>query len=247
MANTNLPTTSDLHKAMRKAVDAAYRDWHSIAGEHDRKPGSVIDRMFIASGWSSVGVPKPANAKIPEWCGMAVVTWLIEGGLDSDFNTSFLHCLNVEAFFTYGRLRNVNPKRLDTLALIGDDWVKIKDWHAANVKPDRTMRRWLDRDSIRERLKVDGPAKMDLFAPGDVVLIDWSKRNDADHITMVAEWDGRTLVTLEGNRTGKGPDGVTRRDSVARCEYDLGRAGNVPLIYGVGRLSPLDLVQTDYK
>jgi len=212
-----------------KALQAAERDWRAMLGEHDR-PG--LDKFFRTSGFAKQ-CPREPESKVPDWCGMAVGTWLVEGGLNAGFNTSFLHTLNVEAFFTYGRQRNVNPARLDRqIQMEPGVWVSIEELHRKSDK----LRRWLPRDHL--------PALMgqpDTFRPGDVVLIDWSRRNDADHITMVRSYDGRTLSTWEGNATGKCGDGKVRRDSVVTRTLDLSKAADRELIYGVGRVSDLDL------
>lgn len=222
------------------AVAAAERDWLALAGENDRTTGSIIDEMFKASGWSAVGVPKGESDKIPDWCGMAACSWLLRAGMNKDFNTSFLHCLNVEAFFTYGARKNVNPARLDTLVAADDGrWIKIKDWHAQQ----RASRVWYGADRHKSVALQD----LDL-RPGDILLIDWSRRGDgADHITMVRSWDGSKLTTFEGNRTGQGPDGKTRREAVVLCSYDLAKASDRALIHGWGRLSPLDFGAGRYK
>lgn len=219
------------------SVIAAERDWRAHVGEHDRRVGSRLDQMFVESGWSSFGVPKDSNAKVPDWCGMAVWSWLRAGGVNPGFNTSFLHVFNVEAFFAYGARRNVNPARLDTEVkpTPTSSWRSLRAWHEEHGR----LRRWVDRDGIRARVATQDA---DLFAPGDVLLIDWSGRNDADHVALVRAWDpmGRRLSTIEGNRTGSGPNGEVWRDAVVACEYDLADLRTVRLMYGVGRLSPLD-------
>lgn len=219
------------------ALAQAESDWHVNVGEHDRKPGSRIDQMFIASGWNRFGVPKGAHDKIPDWCGMAVCSWLLAAGMNPGLNTSFLHTFNVEAFFTYGKQKNVNPGRLDRVVTLPTGDMDIAAWH----KADRQPRRWTDRGGIASAVGSASSAPS-VFAPGDVLLIDWAGANDADHIAMVRHWDPTTkiLMCIEGNRTGKGPDGKTRRDAVVVCTYDLSKPAVLRQLYGVGRLSPLD-------
>jgi hypothetical protein len=95
---------------------------------------------------------------------------------------------------------------------------------------------WTGREQIQATM-----GKPDAFRPGDVVLIDWSRRNDADHITMVRSYDGWKLTTWEGNATGRGADIKTRRDSVVTRTLDLTLQLDRDLIYGVGRISELDI------
>lgn len=215
---------------LARALAAADRDWRNNVGESQR---ASLDRMFRASGFARQA-PRGWDAKVPDWCGMAVGLWLQDGGMNPAFGRSFLHCLNVEAFFTYGRQRNVNPRRLDTQISLDGKWQLIRDFHGAAM-----ARHWLSRAQVEERYD-DEAARADLFAPGDVVLMDWSGRDAADHITMVYAWDGHQLVTREGNAAGLGPDGNRRREAVVERRLDLSPAASRRLIYGAGRLSPMD-------
>ncbi len=216
----------------------ANADWRAHAGEHDRSAGGILDEMFKVSGYSSFGVPKDPDDKVPEWCGMAVVSWLLKAGMDPDLNTSFLHAFNVEAFFTYGAQRNVNTRRLDTEVFLDGKWIKIADWH----KREGKMRVWVDRATIRST-----PLAQLKFEPGDVMLIDWAGANDADHITIVESYDGKILTTKEGNRTGLGPNGEKWSESVVECKYDLSNPKVLRLIYGFGKLSSLDFQPNAYR
>ncbi len=210
-------------------------DWRAHVSEQDRQPGSGLDVIFHAAGWGHV--PAGVDDKVPDWCGMAVVAWFLRAGLNPAFNTSFLHCLNVEAFFTYGSRKNVNPNRLDTEVLLGAEWTPIGAWHRRDGKP----RRWLGFGAATNPLAIDDVLERDLFAPGDVLLIDWSgRRTEADHVAMVRAWDGQVLSTFEGNRTGLGPGGEKWHDAVVAQSYDLADPKALALIYGVGRCSPLD-------
>lgn len=222
-----------MREHLTKALEAAERDWRANVGEH-HKPS--LDRMFRASGFASQ-CPRQADAKVPDWCGMAVGTWLVDGGINPAFARSFLHCLNVEAFFTYGRKTNVNPRRLDTQINLDGKWTSIEAFHGA---PGSSMSRaWADRSEVLRRVDDEYHAAA-LFQPGDVVLLDWSGRDAADHITMVHRWDGRTLVTIEGNASGAGPEGERRHDAVVIRRLDLRESANRRLVYGRGRLSPMD-------
>ncbi|MBM4073833.1 MAG: CHAP domain-containing protein [Planctomycetes bacterium] len=214
---------------LSKAIAAAERDWRNNVGEHDR---ASLDRMFIASGFARQ-CPRPWDAKVPDWCGMAVGLWLQDAGLNHPFGRSFLHCLNVEAFFTYGKRSNVNARRLDTLMSCDGKWQRIETLQAG-----ASARRWLDRGAIISKL--NSGDTVDMFRAGDVVLLDWSGINEADHITMVKGWDGKTLTTIEGNASGLGPANERRRESVVVRYLDLDKAQNRRLIYGVGRVSPMD-------
>lgn len=225
---------------LARALAAADRDWRNNVGEHDRPS---LDRMFAASGFARQA-PRAWDAKVPDWCGMAVGLWLQDGGMNPAFGRSFLHTLNVEAFFTYGRQKNVNPRRLDTRTEVDGVWRTIVDVHLG-AGPGH-LRKWIDRANVSVRLK-DDAMLLELFAPGDVVLIDWAGVNDADHITMCKSWDGKTLTTVEGNASGLGPDGKRRRDAVVERKLDLTKPAERRLVYGVGRMSPMDFVVNPVK
>lgn len=226
-----------MREHLSKALEAADRDWRANVGEHDR---ASLDRMFKTSGFARQ-CPRGWDVKVPDWCGMAVGTWLVEAGLNPAFARSFLHVFNVEAFFTYGRQRNVNPRRLDTKIQTDAGWIDLRKLHG-----DTHARRWLDRGQIGSRA-VDDAHAPDLFAPGDVVLFDWQGFNDPDHITMCKAWDGRTLTTIEGNAAGLGPANDKRRDAVVERKTDMSKPVGRRLIYGVGRLSEMDFCTNAVK
>jgi hypothetical protein len=222
------------------AIEAAETDWRNNVGEHDRTKDSRLAQMFRVSGFSPFGVPGKPDDKVPEWCGMAVATWLIDGGMNPRFNTSFLHTFNVEAFFTYGAQKNVNPRRLDTEVELPhvNQTKPIKVWH----KDWEALRKWTGRALIRDALTPGKGPAVDLFQRGDVLLIDWAGANDADHIAFVTGWDAeaKVLRTIEGNRTGMGADGKRKRESVVVCTYDLKDPKVLRTMYGAGRLSTKD-------
>lgn len=229
----------DMQACIIRALEAAANDWLAGVSEADRREGGRLDTMFRVSGWSpAFGVPKEPDAKVNDWCGMAVFAWLLEGGLNSGFNTSFLHCKNVEDFFTYGRPRAFNSNRLDRRVVVNGIEQAIDAWHRSHKAP----RRWLGRTAIADGLLDVKTPNPDLFRPGDVVLIDWAGRDGADHITIVSQWDAETrqLHTWEGNRAGKSHQGDDVRDAVVPCVYDLTSSLWRRRIYGAGRLSPLD-------
>lgn len=231
-----------MNEKPRLALKNAEADWVANVGEHDRKSGSGIDKIFIESTWNRFGVPRGPNDKIPDWCGMAVVTWLFRAGFNPHMRSSFLHLFNIAAFFTYGRIYNVNPARLDVFVqLEGPEgpWTEIESWHTRA----QAKRRWIGRPELIAAVTSGLASKqpdLDLFVPGDVVTIDWSGRDDPDHVGMVRAWDGRFLDIIEGNASGSGPAGEKRVDAVIVRRLDLSRPRNLSLVFGVGRLSPLD-------
>ena len=135
-----------MREHLTKALEAADRDWRNNVGEHDH---ASLDRMFRTSGFARQA-PRPDDAKVPDWCGMAVGTWLVDGGMNPAYARSFLHCLNVEAFFTYGRQRNVNPKRLDTQIQLEGKWQSIAAFHGG--PSSSTLRSWADRGTVAEQV-----------------------------------------------------------------------------------------------
>ena len=231
-----MSTRPDMQTGIRLALEQAADDYRAGVSEADRSEGGRLDTMFRVSGYSTRGVSQDPAHGVPEWCGMAVVSWLIAGGFNRHFNTSFLHTFNAEAFFTYAAQRMVNRRRYDTHAVVGGKEVPIIAWH----RDAGALRRWLGREQVVAG--ITAAPNPDLFAAGDVVLIDWSGRNDADHITFVRDWDPvtRILRTWEGNRSGVDVEGRPVRDAVVCCRYDLNRFADRRIIYGVGRTSPLD-------
>jgi len=226
---------TNLKKKLEVALAAAETDWKADVGEHRREAGGGLDKIFKESGWSSLGCPKDPEDRVPDWCGLCIGSYLQRAGMNKGFNSSFYHCLNVEAFFTYGRISNVNRARLDVDVKKVSGWVSIADWHDEQGE----VREWWSRHGIKREVEAGSP---DIFAPGDVMLIDWMGRNEADHITMVRDWDPVTkqLRTWEGNRKGLSYEGKPVRDAVVPRTYDLSNPKTLATIYGSGRLSILD-------
>lgn len=231
-----------LGESLQAVLEALYEHWRNNTGEHDRSDAGGLAHIFKASGGKFGKVP-PAPQKVPDWCGLTVGAALADVGVHPDLVKSFPHCLNVEAFFTYGRQKNVNPKRLATEVLIDGQWVKIEDWHRSQGKE----RLWIPESVLRA-----GDASGIGLAPGDVVLIDYQGPADArpdessdtaEHITTCASFNVMgpgILQTIEGNAEGKGPDGKPRRDSVIVNDRDLNQGSQRKRLFGAGRFSELD-------
>lgn len=234
--STNRP---DMQACIIRALEAAANDWLAGVSEADRREGGRLDTMFRVSGWSpAYGVPKGPRDKVRDWCGMAVCAWLLEGGLNPGLNTSFLHEMNVQDFFTYGKPTTFNGARLDRFVVVDGKERRIEDWH----RSEKASRRWLTRAAVTDGLLDQKTPNPDLFQPGDVACIDWSGLNRADHIVLVSQWDAedRILHTWEGNRSGKNVAGDDVADAVVPLTYDLKTSYWRRRMFGVGRFSRLD-------
>jgi hypothetical protein len=241
-SNLHVADREHMRHCIAKALDAAASDWKAGVSEADRRAGNRIDEMFRRSGWSSRGVPKGETDEVRDWCGMAAALWMIDGGINPGFNTSFLHCYNLMDFFRYGKPRAYNRSRLDHWVDVDGVELAIEEWHRLEEMP----RNWMGRAGIVDGLLPAKTPNKTLFEPGDIMLIDWGNNGIPDHITVVAQWDAetRTLHTWEGNRTGRDVNGKPVKDAVVPCTYDLSKPATARMIFGRGRFSPLDF--TDY-
>ena len=218
------------YRRMLLVTKAALADWEANNVNEqlaNRKAGSVIDTMFIDSGWSKYGVPKAAGAKISDWCGMAVGHWHRKAGMPAAYNTSFLHVDNIAAFFSYYKVRGNNQKRYDSEVKINGFWEDIEFAHVSRADP-RLF--WLSK-----HIKVeDAPRR---FIPGATLLFDWGSAVPY-HTGVVAFYEEATsrVWTIEGNRTGLDVNGKKVRDAVALCSY----AWNDPNLYSVGHPALMD-------
>ena len=197
-----------------------------------------------------------------EWCGMFSGDHLIRAALDSDFRFSFMHTLNVEAFFTYHPEKY--PTRIPKWIWDDDGWQSVKDFHNARGEP----RKWMGHAEISKGGDLD-------IQPGDMVLIDWDLTGTADHIVLASSYDPATgyLVTIGGNDSGYvvAPPGKhkeakegSKRDVAEEAtglELTEGGGGKVAVgvnkvtpegkakraaVYGVGRPSLIDLEEHTY-
>ena len=219
----------------------------------------------LSSDWKTVRerVTKATDMPVSsEWCGMFSGDHLIRAALDSDFRHSFMHTLNVEAFFTYHPEKY--PTRIPKWIWDDDGWQSVKDFHAARGEP----RRWTGHAELSKGGDLD-------IQPGDMVLIDWNLDGEADHIVLATSYDPATgyLVTIGGNDSGYvvAPPGKhkeategSKRDvaeDATGLELTEGGGGRVAVgvnkvtpegkakraaVYGVGRPSLLDLEEHTY-
>ena len=219
----------------------------------------------LRSDWKTVRdrVTKATDMPVSsEWCGMFSGDHLIRAALDSDFRHSFMHTLNVEAFFTYHPEKY--PTRIPKWIWDDDGWQSVKDFHNARGEP----RRWTGHAELSKGGDLD-------IQPGDMVLIDWNLDGEADHIVLASSYDPATgyLVTIGGNDSGyvvaapgkhtEAKEGSKRdvAEEATGLELTEGGGGKVAVgvnkvtpegkakraaVYGVGRPSLLDLEEHTY-
>lgn len=229
---------------MQRVLENAYDDWRADTGEHDQSKAGRLARIFIDSGWSTGGVTHQQGGKVHDWCGMSPGAWCYRSGMHPDLRRSFYHTANLEAFATYGRQRNVNPKRLMTQVKVNGQWMRVEDWHAQ----EGALRTWIPESVLR----AGNPADLDL-RPGDILLFDYQgvydtkadeRDDEADHITLVAvapkDNGGTILEVMNGNASGLSWEGKPVSDAVARTLHNLADAKARKRLYGAIRLSLFD-------
>lgn len=220
------------------AVAAAREFWTQGVSEARRGSTAPIAKD---SGWNKYGDLRAPDGSVTDWCGMFVAASYYRAGLCAALRRGFFHVANVEHYFTYAYESRVPRWVWDAAA---EDWRSLRDYHAERG----SSRAWIDRDAV---------AHTDLAAldirPGDVALIDHEGDGKANHITLVESYDPATgaLVTLEGNGRGKvvtalNPDGSVvegdaKSDAAVRNLRDLADPARRKKIYGVGRLSDVDV------
>lgn len=238
------PSAPMISKVLPHIAKRAREDWKTgKADERHVEPGSIIDLIFIESGWSKYGVPKGDGDKIDEWCNFSVCRWLLKVGLNRGYKHSFYHVDNTVAFFTYGALRNTNPARYDSKIKVDGLWMDVEEWH---VRKGETREWYAAKEFQTTGMTYTPEFLAGIFQPGACILFDWATSNPY-HIGVVEFYDPETHIvyTIEGNRKGEawGPECVMsgwvpdiRSDSVVRCAYSI----LDPRIYGVGLPSVLD-------
>lgn len=215
------------------------KEFQAGTSEKDTSPTGRLAGIFRDAGWS-FGVTRTPAGKVNDWCGFFPSACLYRAGMAKELRSAFYHCDNFVAHCTYGRERMVNPRRFKPEVLVGSEWVKVEDWHKSQDK----LRSWLGEDVLRA-----GPVeKMDLQT-GDIVEIDWqggrdredNERDDSpDHFVIVESFKDGVMVVKNGNASGTNAKGLPVGDAVCRTVYNLNDAAKRKLIFGRGRLSPLD-------
>jgi len=213
-------------------------------------PPSPVFLNLYNKGFPGMQIPPqgPRDGVYRNWCTAAVIKWLCAGGFNLAQRVSLAHVDNVVQFFTYlqrtvTRPRNAgsNPSRQATEVFLGGEWVDLRQWHQS--QDDERV--WWDGPSIRaalsDRSSVGDTLLAEVFSPGNLVLTGSDIRSPPAHIAMVAAWDGTTLSTWEGNTTGKTVKRRIENPVVALKTRSRGNLRNVTSLYGVGRLSSLDL------
>lgn len=205
-------------------IREAHRDLSKNIENSQVERTGPLSAIFKDSGWSNTVDIR--DGKVMDWCGMAVAAWAWRAGLVPVHRRSFWATSNVRSFFSYATKGSHNRTLLEL------NGKPIREVHAAAG----SVRKWLETDQLRAV-----PLKSLDIQPGDVVLIAHrGQTTGADHIALVESFDGRKLITLEGNASGKLPNGKTVRSGVVRKSRDLGDVQIRATLFGVGRFSKLD-------
>jgi hypothetical protein len=229
------------------AVRSAMTDWR--LGIREKTHHDEIDRIVKRSGYANRMEWKPNGRAESMWCGMFCACHLLNAGLNKALRPGMWHVKNVENYFTYDY-----EKRVPKWVTVGGNKMKLKDFHDQVDAP----RLWLTHKMIDEMIAEDGVkmvgyADVGLVGPGDILLVDSDRNGTPNHITMVKEYKGGVITTVEGNAGGvinlPGQDGVTKKvkgDAVTLNFRDLSKSKHVAKIYGIGRFSVQDF-NRDYK
>lgn len=232
----------------QRFLEALYDEWRAGTSEADASDAGRLAGIFRDAGWANA-VTRAQGGKIHDWCGFFAGAGLVRTGMPHAHRNAFWHCANIEDFATYGEPRLRNPKRLKQYVRLTPDapWIPVEQWH-----DEAGQRRvWLDEATLRT-----GPAADMDIRPGDIVLLDYQGSADraddehsdeADHVTVCAEFRNGVLEVMNGNASGLDIHGNRVTDAVARTIHDLNVTATRKRIYGVARLSDLDFVQADFR
>jgi len=238
---------ANLLKFLEAAVKFAMVDWKKGIREKTHHPD--IDRIAKQSGFSNHMEWKENGRASRMWCGMFCACHMLMAGLNQALRSGLWHVKNVEDFFNYKY-----GKRVPQWVMVEGKKYKVKDFHDQQNAP----RLWITHKMISAMIKEDGAklvgySDVGLVGPGDILLVDGGADGSPNHITMVKEYKGGVITTVEGNASGvinvPGENGVTKKvkgDAVTLNFRDLNNPKDVEKIYGIGRLS-LEDFNKDYK
>ena len=217
-----------------RIIARAKVDWRAGVGEHDQSNAGGLSRIFFDSGWS-LRVDKTASGRVKDWCGMSVAAWAHREGLAAGIRSSLYQTENVRSFFSYGEAGSVHH-RTDRQATVAGETVSVLDLH----KHKNSVRTWLESDALHAIELARWP-----LSPGMVLLIAHDgSRTRAHHITLVESWNGRELVTMEGNASGQSHEGKRIRQAVVQVTRDLTDPAVRRTIFGFGAFSDVDFDRT---
>lgn len=234
----------NLSDSLNMLVMACMSDWYR--GIREKTHHDDIDRIVRESGYAHRMDWRADGRAEHMWCGMFAACHAGTVGLPGILRPGLYHVDNVVDFFNYDYGRRV-PK----WALVGGERVKLKEFHEQNNAP----RRWITHDDIDAMVAEDGAhmvgfADQGLIQGGDILLVDNKADGTPNHITVVRNYGGGIVTTVEGNASGivfvKKADGgadqteKVKGDAVALNHRDLSDPAQRARIYGIGRFSALD-------
>jgi len=244
-----------LDDSLNMLVMACMSDWYR--GIREKTHHDDIDRIVRESGFANRMEWRDDGRADHMWCGMYAACHAGTVGMPRILRPGMFHVKNVEDFFNYRYGKRV--PRWVKLPMDGGDTMKMElhGWH----EDHDAMRRWITHEDIDAMVDEDGAhmvgfADQGLIMGGDILLVDNKADGTPNHITVVRNYSGGVITTVEGNaggivfvkREGGGGGGMetesVRGDAVAINHRDLSKSKHRARIYGIGRFSPLDFDPT---
>jgi hypothetical protein len=145
-----------------------------------------------------------------EWCGFFVANNYMASSLDRDLRAGFFATGNVRDYFSY-RYGSGSDARVKRWIFADNAWSQLDQYHDSRG----SRRMWTDARDIRDIAVLD-------IRPGDVVLVDHSDGEMADHIQMVHSYNPTTreLFYIDGNGGGYVVENNPRRAGAATPRRD---------------------------
>jgi len=213
----------------------AHMDWEAGTSESDQSTEGRLSAIFRDSGWSLRTDVSRRTGRVKDWCGMSVAAWADRCGFAPALRSAMYQTNNVRSFFSYRRAGPVHH-RTDMVAIVAGVERPLEELH----RQRGALRAWIETDKLHGL-----PLDKWTIAPGAVLLINHHGRRDkAHHITLVESFDGRTLVTMEGNASGQSGGGKRISQAVVRVTRDLTDPAVRATIFGHGKFSSVDFDAT---
>jgi hypothetical protein len=216
---------------VERVLSQARADWAKGISEANQANDGPLAGIFRDSGWA-LRVDLTDSGRVKDWCGMSVAAWAFRAGFDGQLRSSLYQTNNVRSFFSYASAGNVHHRTDREVRAPGGEWRPIADVHEERG----SKRTWVEGSALHRQ-----PLASWGIRPGMVLLISHTRSlTVAHHITLVESFDGRTLVTLEGNASGTGPDTKRWTNACVRVTRDLSVESIRRTVFGFGSFSDVD-------
>lgn len=214
---------ADLSQRLQQAVEAGLNEWRRGVRETSQNSSPRID-IYARNAKFGRGY---------EWCGFFAA--FAHSQARFKYPEHYASYQKARDFFMYRNYTDRSQKtnqELDRLRQLHQQQSSTRQYFMLQESPNRNYVR--QQGAVFKHYNVDAHTftwQNLPVQPGDIALFHHG------HVALVVSYDRNTgkLVTVEGNTSGRGPDGKQWNQAVVMKEYDLSKASDRWRFDGFGR------------